>query len=322
MTALGPGREFDRVRRIAAALGPRATGLGDDCALLAAAGPTLAASTDVSVEGVHFRLEWLTHEEIGWRATAAALSDLAAEGAEGDAVLVALTVPPAAGDAEVVAVMSGAGAAADEVGARVVGGDLSAGPAWSLAVTALGWTEQPVGRAGAREGDGLWVTGRLGAPRAALEAWRRGEPPEAEARRAFTHPVPRLRAGCWLARHGARAMIDLSDGLGGDAAHLAAASGVAAALELELVPVASVVAAEAARVGVAPAQFAAESGEEYELLVALPGGFAADDRLAFERACGVPLTRVGGICAGAGVQARLAGKPVVLAGFDHVADRR
>jgi thiamine-monophosphate kinase len=322
VTALGPGREFDRVRRIAAALGAGAMDLSDDCALLPAAGRTLVASTDVSVEGIHFRLEWLTLEEIGWRATAAALSDLAAEGADADAVLVALTVPAAAGDDDVVAVMAGAGAAAVDAGARVAGGDLSAGPAWSIAVTALGWTAEPVTRAGARAGDGLWVTGRLGAPRAALEAWRRGDSPVEEARRAFTRPVPRLAASRWLARHGARAMIDLSDGLGADAAHLAAASGVALALELDLVPVAPAAVTESRRLCITPEQFAAEGGEEYELLVALPERFTAEDALAFEHACGIELTRVGRAREGAGVHARLAGAPVALSGFDHFAAAR
>jgi thiamine-monophosphate kinase len=321
-SALGPGREFDRVRRIAAALGSRATGLGDDCAVLAPADAVLVASTDVSVEGVHFQRDWLSLEEIGWRATAAALSDLAADGAEAGGVLVALTVPGDAADEDVVAAMAGAGAAAAEVGAKVVGGDLSSGPVWSLAVTVVGWVSEPVTRAGARPGDGVWVTGELGGPRAALEAWRRGDEPPAEARRAFAHPLPRIHAGRWLARHGARAMIDLSDGLGADAGHVAAASGAAVALELDHVPVAASAVAEARRLGVAPEQFAAESGEEYELLVALPETFVADDVLAFRSVSGLALTRVGEVRSGAGVQARLGGRPVALAGYDHFAPRR
>ena len=319
--ALGPGPEFDRVRRIAAALGARASGLGDDCVLLVPGDATLVASTDVSVEGVHFRREWLSFEEIGWRAAAAALSDLAADGAEAAGILVALTVPPDAGDDDVVAAMTGAGAAAAEVGARVVGGDLSSGPGWSLAVTVLGWASTPVTRAGARPGDGVWVTGALGGPRAALESWRRGEVPDEEARRAFARPVPRLYAGRWLARHGARAMLDLSDGLGGDASHLAAASGVAVELELERVPVAAPAIAAARRLDVPVERFAAEGGEEYELLVALPPTFVAEDVLAFQSVCGLALTRVGEIRAGGGVHARLRGKPVALAGFDHFASR-
>jgi thiamine-monophosphate kinase len=321
-SALGPGREFDRIRHIAAALGPRATGLGDDCAVLAAAAATLVASTDVSVEGVHFDRAWLSYEEIGWRTAAAALSDLAADGAEAAGVLVALTVPSEASDDDVASVMTGAGAVAAEVGARIVGGDLSSGPVWSLAVTVLGWAAAPVTRAGAVPGDGVWVTGALGGARAALEAWRRGAEPDAEARRRFAHPVPRLRAGLWLARHGAHAMLDVSDGLGADASHLAAASGVAVALDLEHVPMAASVAAAAGLAGLTAEQFAAESGEDYELLVALPATFAADDALSFQSDVGLPLTRVGEVRAGAGVHATLGGKPVALAGFDHFAPRR
>ena len=320
-TTLGPGREFDRVRRIAAALGARAAGLGDDCAVLASGNGMLVASTDVSVEDVHFRRAWLSLEEIGWRATAAALSDLAADGAEPAGVLVALTVPARAGDEDVVAVMTGAGAAAAEAGGRVVGGDLSAGPAWSVAVTVLGWTASPVDRAGARPGDGLWVTGALGGARAALEAWLRGDAPDGAARQAFARPVPRIRAGRWLAQHGARAMIDVSDGLAADAGHLAAASGLAVTLDLEHVPVATAARAEAARLAIPAERFAAESGEDYELLVALPAGFEAADVRAFESVCGLPLTRVGDVMPGAGVQARLQGALLALAGYDHFASR-
>ena len=316
---LGPGREFDRVRRVAAALGTQAVGLGDDCAVLAGSDRHLVASTDVSVEGVHFRREWLTLEEIGWRAAAAALSDLAAEGADAAGVLVALTVPAAATDGDVAAVMSGAGAAAGAVGAAVVGGDLSAGPAWSLAVTVLGWADRPVTRSGAQPGDGIWVTGMLGGPRAALEAWRRDEPPDPLARAAFAHPMPRLAAGRWLARHGARAMIDLSDGLGADASHLAAGSDAAIALELEQVPVAMAAVPEARRLGIPAEQFAAESGEEYELLVALPASFDPDLVLDLREAADVVLTRVGTVTAGSGVRARLGDVDIALAGYDHFA---
>jgi thiamine-monophosphate kinase len=319
MTAprLGPGREFDRVRRIAAALGARASGLGDDCAVLPSSERALIVSTDVSVEDVHFRRAWLTLEEIGWRATAAALSDLAAEGAEPAGVLVALTVPAAAADVDVTTVMTGAGAAADAVGAAVVGGDLSAGPAWSLAVTVLGWAGRPVTRAGAQPGDGVWVSGMLGGPRAALEAWRRNEPPDSRARAAFVQPMPRIAAGRWLAEHGARAMIDVSDGLGADAAHLAAGSDVGIVLELDRVPVAMAAVAPAKGLGIAPEQFAAESGEEYELLVALPQSFDPDLVADFRQAAGVGLTRVGVVIAGSGVQARLGRVDVTLAGYDH-----
>jgi thiamine-monophosphate kinase len=314
---LGPGAEFDRIRAIARVLGARAPGLGDDCALLAVEHGTLALSTDVSVEGVHFRLDWIAPAEAGWRAAAAALSDLAAEGAEPLGLLSAITVPEAARDAELTDVAAGIGDAAAAVGAVVLGGDLSRGPGWSVAVTVVGRADRPVTRAGAQVGDGIWVSGVLGAARAALEAWRRGEVPPPDARQAYAHPAPRIAAGRWLAAHGARAMIDLSDGLGADAAHLAAASRVRLALELEQVPVAAAAVAEARRLGIPVQQFAAEGGDDYELLAALPPEFGGAGVREFEAATGLALTRVGRVERGAGVRAALLGRTLQLQGYDH-----
>jgi thiamine-monophosphate kinase len=318
---LGPGREFDRIRAIAAALGARAQSLGDDCALIAAGFGTIALSTDVSVENVHFRLGWLTLEEVGWRAAAAALSDLAAEAAQPEGMLVALVAPTSTSEADVTAVMSGIGAAGAGVGAPVIGGDLSTGPVWSITVTVIGRTASPVTRAGARPGDGLWVTGVLGGSRAALEVWRRGDAPGSSARAAFARPEPRIVAGRWLGSRGAHAMLDLSDGLGGDAGHLAAASGVALKLVLDRLPVAPDAMAEASRLNLPAQQFAAEGGEDFELLAALPAEFGSADAMEFQRDCGIALTRVGEVEQGSGVHATLGGHPVLLTGFDHFALR-
>lgn len=315
--ALGPGPEFDRIRGIARALGRRAHGLGDDCALLPDGDGALAISTDVSVEGVHFRLDWMTPAEAGWRATAAALSDLAAEGASPIGVLSAITVPDDALEHDLVALTGGIGDAAAAVGAAVIGGDLSAGPAWSMALTVIGRATRPVTRAGALPGDGIWVTGVLGGARAALEAWRRGDAPAEDARRAFAHPEPRIAAGLWLSARGARAMLDLSDGLAGDAEHLAAASEVRIVIALEMVPVAAAAIAEAKRLDLPVQQFAAEGGEDYELLVALPEAFGPGDAREFEAACRTALTRVGTVKRGGGVRAELAGRPLTLRGYDH-----
>ncbi|MEO7987680.1 MAG: thiamine-phosphate kinase [Gemmatimonadales bacterium] len=309
--------EFERIAGIVEALGARASGIGDDCAVLENGKGALVVSTDLSVEGVHFRLEWLAHREVGWRAAAAALSDLAAEGATPSALLAAVMVPRAASDDELVAVMRGVGDAAAAAGALVVGGDLSSGPLWSMTITVLGHAIRPVTRSSARPGDGVWVTGLLGGARAALESWRRSEEPSPEARRAFAHPVPRISAGEWLASHGAHAMIDLSDGLGGDARHLARASGVAIELDLGAVPFADVCIDEARRLGVPPRQFAAEGGEDYELLVALPQEFHSSAAEAFVRECGAALTRVGTVVQGSGLHTSLDGHPVRLMGFDH-----
>ena len=313
--ALGPGPEFDRIRAITGVLGPQGAGLGDDCGLFREGDEFIALSTDVSVEGVHFRRQWITPAETGWRSAATAFSDLAAEGAEPIGLLCAVSVPAGAAQADLLQVMAGVGAAARAVNSGVLGGDLSSGPSWSVAVTVIGRTRAPVTRGGAEPGDGLWITGHLGGARAALEAWLRGQEPLPAARARFAHPEPRIGAGRWLARHGARAMIDLSDGLAGDAPHLAAASQVAVEIDLDSIPLAPDVEEEAKRCGVAPPQFAAEGGEDYELLVALPPRFAAAE--AFYKECGIPLTRIGSATAGSGVHFRLSGRLVELRGFNH-----
>jgi thiamine-monophosphate kinase len=313
--ALGPGPEFDRIREIARVLGPRTAGLGDDCGLIREGEEFFALSTDVSVEGVHFRPEWIGPEEVGWRATAAALSDLAAEGAEAVGVLCAVTMPARAPEKHLMQLMSGAGAAAKFAGAMILGGDLSSGPLWSVAVTVVGRTRAPITRGGAAPGDRLWVSGTLGGARSALEAFRRGAAPLPGARARFAHPEPRITAGRWLARHGAHAMLDLSDGLGGDAPHMAAASRVALEINLDSVPIATEVSEEAERLGVPPQRFAAEGGEDYELLVALPPRFNAAQ--AFMHECGVGLTEIGTVGQGNGVRFMLGGRTLDLHGFNH-----
>jgi len=315
--ALGPGPEFDLIRAIARVLGPSAGPLDDDCALIPDGGTTLALSTDVSVENVHFRRDWLQPAEIGWRAAASGLSDLAAEGAEAIGLLAAVTGPRSLAEPDLVELMRGVGEAAASAGGRVLGGDLSSGAYWSIAVTVVGRAARPVTRAGGRPGDGLWVTGAFGGARAALEAWLRGEQPAPDAREAFARPVPRLAAGAWLAAHGATAMLDVSDGLAGDARHLAAASGVMLTIELDHLPVAPAAAAEADRLRIAAPVFAGQGGEDYELLAALPAGFGAAEARAFQAATGVALTRIGAVGSGAGVHLLLRGEEVWLTGFDH-----
>jgi len=313
---LGPGREFDRVRAIERALGRHATALGDDCAVIGPSAHRLVLSTDVSVEDVHFRRRWLRLDEIGWRATAAALSDLAAEGAEPIGVLVALTVPGEMSDTDVTELMRGAGDAVAAVGGTVLGGDLARGPSVALAVTVVGRAARPVTRKGAQPGDAIWVTGVLGGARAALRAWQAGVEPSASTRLAFAHPRPRIAAGRVLARLGATAMIDLSDGLAGDARHLAAASGVQLAIDAGRIPLGEGVSEAARAVTQPPVAFAIEGGEDYELLVTMPAGTEQAVREATLEAQ-APLTCIGEVRAGTGVEVVLEGRRLELVGFDH-----
>lgn len=313
MTAvpLGPGREFDHIRAIAHRLGAAAPVLGNDCAYVEAGAALLALSTDLSVEGVHFRREWLTLEEIGWRAAAGSLSDLAAAGAEPIGLLAAVAAPVPLAAEDLTQMMAGVGAAVVSAGGQVLGGDLSRGDLLTIAITVIGRAPRRIGRGGARPGDGIWVTGELGGARAALAAWLCGRSPGAQARERFAHPVARVAEGQWLARHGVRAMMDVSDGLGGDAGHLAAASGVAIRISLDRLPVAGPVAAAAHAANEPPAVFAARGGEDYELLVAMPP--------EFEPAGGFPLTRIGVAQAGSGVSFDLGGSDLALSGYDHFA---
>lgn len=315
--SLGPGEEFDRIRAIATRLGAAASGLGDDVAVIPRGGTNLVASIDGSVEGVHFRTDWLTFQEIGGRAAAAALSDLAAEGASVIGVLVTVG-SPFAGSREpgvvhsdpVTEIMAGVGHMVSSVGGRVLGGDLVKSEKYFVDICVLGEAKKPVTRGGARPGDGVWVTGTFGGPRAALEALLKGDKPSVAHRARFAHPVPRIAAGQWLSEHGATAMIDVSDGLAADLGHLAAASRAGIALAADLVP----------RMDGVSALDALSSGEEYELAVTLPAGFGSKDVTRFESEIRGTLTRVGDVKEGSEVEVRLGGKLVPTPrGFDHFA---
>jgi len=303
---LGPGGEFDLVRALVARFGAAAQGVGDDAGVLdVPAGETLLISTDSSVEDVHFRRGWLTPEEIGYRAATAALSDLAAMAATPRSIVVALTLPSVwRRDAEAIA--DGLARATGACGANIVGGDVSDGPALSLVVTVVGSSPAPLSRTGARPGDAIWVTGSLGGPSVALRAFESGAAPPPAARERFAGPRARVVDALWLARHGATAAIDISDGLASDLGHIAAASGVRIVLDLDRIPV-----FEGASV-----HDAAAGGEEYELAIAGPADL---DPGAFARACGNSLTRVGVVEAGEpGVIVVQNGRPVALPrGYDH-----
>ena len=308
-TRLGPGAEFDRIRGIWERLGARAAPAGDDCAFVPLGDQVLAISTDLAVEGTHFRAGWLTPRELGWRIAAAALSDLAAVAASPVGAMASIGVPEVAPDSLLTELMDGIGDAVRSVGAEVIGGDLVRAELLVVDMAVFGTVGEPVRRSGARPGDTLWVTGRLGAPAAAIRAWEAGREPGQDARERFAHPVPRVEPALRLREAGATAMIDLSDGLLADAAHLAAASGLACRIEAERVPVHS---------GAEEPRDALVGGEEYELLTALPPTFSERDASALAGRWGVSLTRVGVVEEGAGVVLVEGGRSVELPrGFRH-----
>ena len=305
--SFGPGEEFRFIRRMIRRFGSLAVGIGDDAAIVhVPRDNAMVISTDTSVENVHFRRDWLTLDEIGYRATTAALSDIAAMGATGAGILIALSTP-AEPHGALDSLGDGIARAAEAAGVRIYGGDTTRGPVLSLTITVIGNTREPLRRDAARAGHHVYVTGVLGGPAAAVRALTEGVPVPPAWRDRFAKPHARLREGRWVAGRGARAAIDISDGLLADAEHVAAASNVRIRLDLDRVPTVD---------GVDPI-VAAQSGEEYELLLtsAIP-----IDCGAFGDRFGVRLTDIGMVVDGQpGVQTTVQGRPLEVEsrGYDH-----
>lgn len=305
--AMGEGAEFDAIRSLLAVWGTAATGIGDDAAVLdIPAGERLVVSTDATVENVHFRRPWLTAEEIGARAAAAALSDLAAMAATPRGLLLALALPES-WRGELDALGRGVRDVAMACACPIVGGNITNAVELSLTITVLGSAVRPLTRSGARAGDVVYVTGVLGGPGAAVRALSAGLSATPADRARFIGPVPRLGEAKWLVERGARAGIDVSDGLVGDAGQLARASAVTLYLDAAVVPrVAGVSAAEACA-----------SGEEYELLVAGPPEIALEVA-EFAKRFGIPLTPIGRVGVAGDDSVVVSGASVGVGGHDHL----
>jgi len=309
--------------------GPRVRlGSGDDAAVTVPGG-AVATSVDALVEGVHFRRETASLRQIGRKAISTALSDLAAMGAAPGEAYVWLGAPESMDEAELLEVAEGLAAVAAETGTTIAGGDLTRAPVLSLAVTVTGHAPNPddfVTRGGARPGDALVVTGELGGAAAGLLLLEDPSLEGADAlRRRQLDPTPRLAAGQALGAAGATAMIDISDGLAGDAGHVATASDALLVVDADALPLAAGVAAVAAAADRDPLELAAAGGEDYELLAALPPAAVgpAQETLA---ALGTPLTAIGKVEAADGRPRaelrRRGGEAVPIRGFDQLRPRR
>lgn len=310
--------------------GPRVRlGSGDDAAV-SLPGGAVATSVDALVEGVHFRRQTASLRQIGRKALSTALSDLAAMGAEPGEAYVVLGAPEEIGEAELLELGEGLVEVAQMTGTALAGGDLTRAPALTLAVTVVGHAPRPedfVTRAGARPGDVLVVTGELGGAAAGLLLLEDPSMTGDDALRARQlDPTPRLDAGRALAAAGATAMIDISDGLAGDAGHIATASGALLTIDAEALPIAAGVTTVATAVGQDPLELAASGGEDYELLAALPPAAVDSARAALARP-GLPLTVIGEVEAAVDGQPRAEirrrdGEAIRSRGFDQLRPHR
>ncbi|HVC70387.1 MAG TPA: thiamine-phosphate kinase [Acidimicrobiales bacterium] len=298
------GGEFATIDRFRRRLPGPPTGeiwIGDDAAVLSlAAGPVLL-TTDITVAGVHADLALMGLDDLGWRAVATAVSDVAAMGGRAGRLLVAVA-GPASTDLDLL--YRGVADAAAAHGCGVAGGDLSNASDLVVVVTvagAVGDGPGPVLRSGARPGDHLFVTGPLGASAAGLRTLRAGQTVPALAD-AYRRPRARLVEGEAARKAGATAMIDVSDGLGADLGHIARASGVG--FRLHDVPVAAGATIEEALAG----------GDDYQLVIAAP------DRVALSSAfatTGLAPPLLIGVCTSDTAQREWTGGPLPATGFEH-----
>ena len=306
--------EFDVIRRLSGRLPDPpeevVVPIGDDCAVLRFGEALWVAAADMLVSGRHFK-EWASPEDVGYKAVAANVSDVAAMGGVPRFVLAS----GGADDAETtLRCMDGVLEACEEFGAYPLGGDTTGAAALTVDVAILGQlAHAPVLRSGARPGDLLAVTGELGASAAGLLALESGDAGPKRLIYKHLRPEPRLVAGRAVARLGAHAMIDLSDGLASDVRHVCERSGVGCRIDLDLLPIAGDTREYLRSAGRDPEVLAATGGEDYELLVAASEEVV--ETLASESE--VPITMIGEVTGEGAVFLRNGERVDGLSGWDH-----
>jgi len=282
-------------------------GPGDDAALVAVRGGRVVIATDLLVEGRHFRRDWSTGYDVGRRAAAANLADVAAMGGVGTSLVVGLACPASLPVEWAETFADGLRDECDLVGAGVVGGDLSRAETIVVAVTALGSMRglEPVTRAGAKPGDLVALAGRLGWSAGGLAVLSRGFRTPRALVEAYRRPQVPYPAGPEAADLGATAMCDVSDGLVADAGHVAAASGVCLELSTDSLEVTGPMRDAAQALGQDPMRWVLAGGEDHALVATFPRGTPLPDGWRV----------IGRVTRGRGVL--VDGEPYELGGFDH-----
>ncbi|MGI6461290.1 MAG: thiamine-phosphate kinase [Candidatus Hydrogenedentales bacterium] len=310
---------IDRIARFLPTSPSVILGVGDDCAVLRFCERMMLVSCDLFVENVHFRQDYAQPEQIGWKAAASSMSDIAAMGGQPMFVLVALGCSPDMPAQHVQLLYRGMSSAVSRFGAAIVGGDTSMSPeALVLDVTVIG---QGIGnrcltRRGARAGDALAVTGPLGLAAAGLHSLQHGHPAPA-LQAAHLSPRPRIPEGQWLCSQPfAHAMIDISDGLAQDAKHIADASKIGVSIDSAKLPVHAELQAYCEQHGLDPLRFILAGGDDYELAAAVDGEHAAKAVGAFGNEFRTGLSVVGEFTTEwTGV--RVDGQPLDETGYSH-----
>ncbi len=317
-------------QRLQSSLPPQVIrGIGDDCAVLRPSpGMELLVTTDTQEEQVHFRREWSTPQDIGWRCLAVNVSDIAAMGGSPLGAVIALSLPPTLSVTFIEGLYDGLQELATAYTCPIIGGNVSkSSEHLAITITVLG--ELPIGqsayRSGAQVGDEIWVTGDLGRAKAGLEVLLHPDvsagPQVANVLAHYRRPRPRLHEAQYLRQHGLiHSLIDLSDGLSSDLAQICTESGVGAQLEAAAIPLSSEVLQVAQDLHIPPLTLALHGGEDFELCLTAPAGRLAPLQSTFTAHFQCPLVRIGTIQPGNTIHVRFPDgtqQPLRAQGYDH-----